>query len=199
MPRYQRRQTYGENGQAGSRFLVQISVMLDADIGKPTGPDTGEGQKSFLLTGHPLLQTQPLAGQHSFGRRFLLFAPKCHSCPHYRSIATRLRRWTMRAARRRAVRRRSDSMSSTLPCRWTEIRPGNPFNREEGINNPSLVCRSLLKAITSEHGLKNSRVSRRTQPARLPLQDAQKDRPARPQGVGRLRRTRRVRRKETQD
>lgn len=110
----------------------------------------------------------------------------------------------MRAARRRAVRRRSDSMSSTLPCRWTETSPVNPFNREEGINNPSLVCRSLLKAITSEHGLKNSRVSRRTQPARLPSQVAQKDQTshppnpgaprrtlsqARPQGVGRLRRT----------
>jgi hypothetical protein len=36
--------------------------MLDADIGKSTGPDTGEGQKSFFLTGHPLLETQPLDG-----------------------------------------------------------------------------------------------------------------------------------------
>ena len=55
----------------------------------------------------------------------------------------------MRAARRRAVRRRSDSMSSTLPCRWTETSPVNPFNREEGINNPSLVCLSLLKIFPS--------------------------------------------------
>lgn len=74
----------------------------------------------------------------------------------------------MRAARRRAVRRRSDSMSSTFPCRWTETSPVNPLNREEGINNPSLVCRSLLKITASEHAFKNSRVSCQTQPARLP-------------------------------
>ena len=90
------------------------------------------------------MQTHPLDGQSSFDRRFLLFASKRHSCPHYRSIAARLRRWTIRAARRRAVRRRSDSISSTLPCRWTETSPVNPFNREKGINNPSLVGRSLL-------------------------------------------------------
>lgn len=42
-PRYQRKQTCGENGRAGSRFLVQVGVVLNANIGKPTGPDTGEG------------------------------------------------------------------------------------------------------------------------------------------------------------
>jgi len=50
----------------------------------------------------------------------------------------------MRAARRRADRRRSDSMSNTLPCRWTETGPVNPFNKEKGINNPSLVGLNLL-------------------------------------------------------
>jgi hypothetical protein len=35
-------------------------------------------------------------------------------------------------------------MSNTLPCRWTETGPVNPFNKEKGINNPSLVGRSLL-------------------------------------------------------
>jgi len=168
MPRYQRRQTYGENGQAGSRFLVQISVMLDADIGKPTGTDSGEGEEGFFLTSHPFLQISRLDRHSAPGLRLSLFATKCHSGPQCCSTAACLRRWIIRAAWRRAVRRRSDSMSSTLPCRWTETNPVNPFNREEGINNPSLVCLNLLKTTASEHGSKNSRVSCQTQPARLP-------------------------------
>ena len=44
--------------------------------------------------------------------------------------------------------------------------------------------------LTSSHGWHSGELLSR---------DAQKGRPARPQGVGRLRRTRRVRRKETQD
>ena len=158
--------------------------MLNADIGKPTGPDSSEGEESFFLTSHPFLQISRLDRRSALGLRLSLFATKCGSGPQCCSTAACLRRWTMRAARRRAVRRRSDSMTSTLPWRWTETIPVNPFNREEGINNPSLVCLSLLKAITSEHGFKSSRVSRRTQPARLPLQDAQKDQTSHPPNPG---------------
>jgi hypothetical protein len=154
--------------------------MLDADIRKPTGPNSGEGEKSFFLTSHPFLQISRLDRRSALGLRLSLFTTKWHSGPQCCSSATRLRLWTIRAARRPAVLRRSDSMSSTLPCRWTETSPLNPFNREEGINNPFLVCLSLLKTITSEHGFKNSRVSRRTQPARLPSQDDQKSYPAQP-------------------
>ena len=30
--------------------------MLNADIGKPTGPDPGEREERFFLTSHPLLE-----------------------------------------------------------------------------------------------------------------------------------------------
>jgi len=53
----------------------------------------------------------------------------------------------MRAARRRAARRFSGSMSNTFPCRSTETGPPNPLSRDGGINNPSLVCRNLFMTI----------------------------------------------------
>lgn len=55
-----------------------LGVMLDTDIGKPAGPDTGERQQGFLLTNHPLLEPQPLDRRRSFILRFLLFTTTCH-------------------------------------------------------------------------------------------------------------------------
>ena len=118
--------------------------MFDADIGKPTGPDPSKGQEDFLLACYPLLQTLLLDTRCTLGLRLSLFATKCHIPPLRWLIAARRRRWTMRPTRLRAVRRRSDSINSIFPSRRTETGPVKPFNKEEGINNPSLVCRSLL-------------------------------------------------------
>ncbi len=57
--------------------------MLDADIGKPTGPDPGEGQEGFFLTCHPLLQTLLLDTRSALGLRLWLFATACHGLPLY--------------------------------------------------------------------------------------------------------------------
>jgi len=157
--RYRRRLQNEKKEGLASRLLVQIGVVRGTDVGKATRANPCQRQEHFFLARNQLLDAW-LLGTHALPTRLLLFTTKCHSCPRCRSIAARLKRSTTRAARRRAIRRRSDSMSSTLPCRWTETSPVNPFNREEGINNPSLVCRSLLKTIASKRALKNSRVSR---------------------------------------
>ena len=51
--------------------------MLDADIGKPTGPDPGKGEEGFFLTSHPFFQISRLDRRSALGLRLSLFATKC--------------------------------------------------------------------------------------------------------------------------
>lgn len=55
--------------------------MLNADIGKPTGPDSCEGEEGFFLTSHPFLQISRLDQRSALGLRLWLFATKSHSGP----------------------------------------------------------------------------------------------------------------------
>jgi hypothetical protein len=55
--------------------------MLDTDIRKPTGPNSGEGEKSFFLTSHPFFQISLLDWRIALGLRLSLFTMKWHSGP----------------------------------------------------------------------------------------------------------------------